>query len=56
VAEAIAWIQDDRVETPLQVVALDNHASLMGMWEPYAALRYLRKPVDLTIIQTASMS
>src|SRR5258708_1288975 len=40
----------DRVETPLQVVALDNHASLMGMWEPYAALRYLRKPVDLTII------
>ncbi|MGB9069286.1 MAG: hypothetical protein WCC21_12020 [Candidatus Acidiferrales bacterium] len=40
----------DRVETPLQVVALDNHQSLMGMWEPYAALRFLQKPVDLIII------
>jgi hypothetical protein len=40
----------DKVETPLQVVALDNHVSLMGMWEPYAALRYLRKPVDLIVI------
>lgn len=40
----------DRVETPLQVVALDNHQSLMDMWEPYAALRYLRKPVDLIVI------
>jgi hypothetical protein len=40
----------DRVETPLQVVALNNHTSLMGMWEPYAALRYLKKPVDLIII------
>lgn len=40
----------DKVETPLQVVALDNHQSLMGMWEPYAALRYLHKPVDLTIV------
>jgi hypothetical protein len=40
----------DRVETPLQVVALNTHLSLMGMWEPYATLRYLRKPVDLIII------
>jgi dipeptidyl aminopeptidase/acylaminoacyl peptidase len=40
----------DRVETPLQIVALDNHQSLMSMWEPYAGLRYLRKPVDLIII------
>ena len=40
----------DKVETPLQVVALDNHQSLMGMWEPYAALRYLQKPVDLIVI------
>jgi dipeptidyl aminopeptidase/acylaminoacyl peptidase len=40
----------DRVETPLQVVALDNHHSLVSMWEPYAALRYLRKPVDLIIV------
>ena len=40
----------DKVETPLQIVALDNHGSLMGMWEPYAALRYLPKPVDLIVI------
>jgi dipeptidyl aminopeptidase/acylaminoacyl peptidase len=40
----------DRVETPLQVVALNNHHSLMDMWQPYANLRYLRKPVDLIII------
>jgi Prolyl oligopeptidase family len=40
----------DRVATPLQVVALDSHQSLMGMWEPYATLRYLQKPVDLIVI------
>ena len=40
----------DRVETPLKVVALNNHRSLMTMWQPYANLRYLRKPVDLIII------
>lgn len=40
----------DRVEAPLQIVALDNHQSLMEMWQTYANLRYLRKPVDLTII------
>ena len=40
----------DRVETPLQVVTLSNHDGLMYMWEPYATLRYLRKPVDLIII------
>jgi dipeptidyl aminopeptidase/acylaminoacyl peptidase len=40
----------DRAKTPLQVVALNNHMSLMSMWEPYATLRYLRRPVDLMII------
>ena len=40
----------DRVETPLQVVGLDNHQSLLSMWQAYANLRYLHKPVDLTII------
>jgi len=40
----------EKTETPLQIVALDNHQSLMLMWEQYAALRYLRKPVDLIII------
>ena len=28
----------DRVETPLQVVALDNHRSLITMWQAYANL------------------
>lgn len=36
----------DKVTTPLQVVAI-GRASLLGMWEQYAALRYLNKPVDL---------
>jgi dipeptidyl aminopeptidase/acylaminoacyl peptidase len=40
----------DRVQTPLQIVALDNHQSLMGMWESYAALRFLQKPADLIIV------
>jgi len=34
------------VTAPLQVAAL-GRGSLLGMWEPYAALRYLNKPVDL---------
>jgi dipeptidyl aminopeptidase/acylaminoacyl peptidase len=40
----------DRIETPLQVVALDNHNGLMEMWQTYANLRYLRKPVDLIVV------
>jgi dipeptidyl aminopeptidase/acylaminoacyl peptidase len=40
----------DKVETPLQVVALDSHRSLISMWQSYANLRYLRKPVDLIVI------
>jgi hypothetical protein len=35
-----------KVTTPLQIVALDP-PSIVAMWEPYAALRYLGKPVDL---------
>jgi hypothetical protein len=40
-----------KVTTPLQVVAL-GHFSLLFMWEPYAALRYLNKPVDLMLLNT----
>ena len=36
----------DKVTTPLQVVAL-GPLNLLSMWEPYAALRYLNRPVDL---------
>ncbi len=35
--------------TPLMVVALGQE-SLLLMWEPYAIMRYLRKPVDLIVI------
>jgi dipeptidyl aminopeptidase/acylaminoacyl peptidase len=40
-----------KVVTPLQVVAL-GYSSLLFMWEPYAALRYLNKPVDLMLLKT----
>ena len=41
----------DRVTTPLQVVALGRR-SLLGMWEPYAVLRYLNRPVDLIVVDS----
>jgi dipeptidyl aminopeptidase/acylaminoacyl peptidase len=41
----------DKVQTPLQVVAL-GRPDLLTMWEPYAALRYLNKPVDLVILDS----
>jgi hypothetical protein len=40
----------DKVSTPLQVVAL-GLPSLLEMWEPYAALRYGNKPVDLILLE-----
>lgn len=41
----------DKVNTPLQVVALGRR-SLMEMWEPYATLRYLDRPVDFIIVKS----
>jgi dipeptidyl aminopeptidase/acylaminoacyl peptidase len=41
----------DRVNTPLQITA-EGPASLLFMWEPYAGLRYLKKPVDLIVLNT----
>lgn len=41
----------DKVQTPLQVVAL-GRSSLLSMWEPYAALRYLKKPVELIMLNS----
>jgi dipeptidyl aminopeptidase/acylaminoacyl peptidase len=41
----------DKMQTPLQVVAL-GRPDLLSMWEPYAALRYLNKPVDLVILDS----
>ena len=39
----------DKVTTPLQVVAR-GRADLLTLWEPYAALRYLNRPVDLILL------
>src|SRR5205807_9922760 len=36
---------------PLMVVG-EGSWSLLAMWEPYAGLRYLKKPVDLIMLNT----
>jgi len=40
----------DRVTTPLRIEAVGPF-SVLFMWEPYAALSYLKKPVDLIVLQ-----
>lgn len=42
----------DKVTAPLLIVAL-GRSSVLSMWEPYAALRYLSKPVDLIVLKDA---
>ncbi|GGG99487.1 hypothetical protein GCM10011586_13800 [Silvibacterium dinghuense] len=39
------------INAPLMVVG-EGEASLLSMWEPYAALRYLHKPTDLVLLHT----
>ena len=41
----------DKVNTPLMVVG-EGPGSLLGMWQPYAALHYLNKPVELVMLNT----
>jgi hypothetical protein len=41
----------DKINAPLMVVGMGPH-SLLFMWEPYAGLRYLHKPVDLIMLNT----
>jgi dipeptidyl aminopeptidase/acylaminoacyl peptidase len=41
----------DRINTPLLVVG-GGRLELLHMWEPYAGLRYLQKPVDLMMLNT----
>jgi dipeptidyl aminopeptidase/acylaminoacyl peptidase len=43
----------DKVHTPL-LLLLAGVGSTFGDWEPYAALRYLKKPVDLMMVQAGS--
>jgi hypothetical protein len=40
----------DRVTAPLQVVT--TRRAVLDMWEPYATLRYLNKPVDLVVLNS----
>jgi dipeptidyl aminopeptidase/acylaminoacyl peptidase len=41
----------DKITTPLLVVG-GGRLGLLHMWEPYAGLRYLNKPVDLLMLNT----
>jgi dipeptidyl aminopeptidase/acylaminoacyl peptidase len=41
----------DKTHTPLMVVG-EGKLSLMSMWQPYAVLHYLHKPVDLIMLNT----
>jgi dipeptidyl aminopeptidase/acylaminoacyl peptidase len=41
----------DKVNAPLLVVG-EGPLSLLWMWEPYAALHYLNKPVELMLLNT----
>ena len=41
----------NKIDTPLQIVALGRPSTLF-MWEPYADLRLLDKPVELIMINT----
>ncbi len=41
----------EKADTPLMIVG-EGPYSLLFMWEPYAALRYLHKPVELMMLNT----
>jgi dipeptidyl aminopeptidase/acylaminoacyl peptidase len=42
----------DKVGAPLLIVSREGPAGLLMMWEPYAGLYYLKKPVDLIMLNT----
>jgi hypothetical protein len=41
----------DKITTPLQIVP-NRGLNTIFMWEPYAILRMLKKPVDLMVLNT----
>ena len=43
----------DKAQAPLLLLQPGTLA-VFGDWEPYAALRYLKKPVDLIMLQTGT--
>ncbi len=42
----------EKVNSPLEVIATTGGSKVLQMWEPYAVLRYLRKPVDLLVLNS----
>jgi hypothetical protein len=42
----------DKINSPLEVIATTGGIRALQMWEPYAALRYLHKPVDLLVLNS----
>jgi len=42
----------NKVAAPLLVVAGEGSLGLLSMWEPYAGLHYLHKPVDLIVLNS----
>jgi len=42
----------DKVQAPLLIVAGEGRSTLLDMWGPYAALRYLKKPVELVVLNS----
>ena len=51
------WIErappfrSDRIRAPLQIRA-HGEEGIIGMWEPFAALRYQRKPVEFVVLNS----
>jgi len=50
-AKCISRLQHGKVRTPLRVVA-NGSDGVLEMWEPYALLEVMGKPVDLVILNT----
>jgi dipeptidyl aminopeptidase/acylaminoacyl peptidase len=42
----------DKISAPLLIASENGPGGLLFMWEPYAGLRYLQKPVDLIMLNT----
>ena len=42
----------DRINTPLLIVSASGRQGLLLMWEPYAVMNHLKKPVDLVMLNT----
>jgi hypothetical protein len=42
----------DKITAPLLIVSGEGQWGVLNMWEPYAGLHYLHKPVDLMILNT----